>query len=153
MAVPVFLGALIGIGASIFGGISNKKAAKAEAEATAEAARLNIQQVQERAKIETTLRQRAGQREAGTIAAAAGASGLAGAAGGGPTGSAADILRESARSTAFDVGTIRRESRLQAGVLEQEARGALKAGKARGRAALAGGIGSAASILTGSGIF
>jgi len=94
-------GALLGIGASLFGGRSEKKAAKAEAEATARAAELNAEQVKERAKIETTLRERAGIREAGQASAATGKSNLSGG------GSSADILRESARNTAFDVGTNR----------------------------------------------
>lgn len=138
-----FLGSLIGIGASLFGANKQKKAAKAEAEATAEAARLNAEQTKERAKVETTLRERAGQREAGTISTAAGASGVT------KGGSAADILRESARNTQFDLGTIKTQSELQVKVFEQEGKGALKAGKARGQAALASGIGSAASILLG----
>lgn len=138
-----FLGALIGIGASIFGASKKKKAAKAEAEATARAAELNKEQVLERAKTETTLRERAGVREAGTISTAAGASGVT------KGGSASDILRESERNLQFDVGTIKTQSELQAQVLEQEALGARKSGKARGQAALASGAASAASFLLG----
>lgn len=133
--LPAFLGIgkLIGIGASIFGGSSKKKAAKAQAKA----AELNAQQVRERGQIEATLRERTGVREAGTIRAAAGHSGLAFG------GSAQDILLESTRNTLFDLNTIRTQSELQAQVYEQEAKGARSAG----RSAMIGGFLDAATIL------
>lgn len=83
-----------------------------------------------RAEIESTLRTRAGLREAGTIKAATGAAGLSGVG-----GSAASILGESARNAAFDLGTIETQSEL-------EAKAILKGGKA---AKTAGNIGFAAS--------
>lgn len=136
-----FLGALIGIGASIFGARSQKKAAKAAGEAQARAAELNAEQVAERARVETILRERKGLREAGSISAATGASGLAGG------GSAADILRESARNTVFDRNTIKKQSGLRIEALKSEATAARKGAKLQGRAALAAGAASAASFL------
>ena len=131
--VPAIFGALLGGASAIFGGLSKRKAARAQAEAS----RLNAQQIRERADIETTLRGRAGQRESGTIAANAGASGLAGG------GSAADILRESTRNRLFDLESIQSQSELEARVREQEARGARSAGN---RALIGSGI-TAAGIL------
>lgn len=98
---------------------------------------LNAKQVEDRARIDTLLRERAGVREAGTIAANAGASGLAGG------GSAADILAESARNTAFDLASIRTQSSLQAAALRKGA----KASKTAGNIALGGSILDAASFL------
>lgn len=132
---PMFLGLAIGALGKLFGGHSRKK----EAQAAAEAAKLNAQQVRERAAIETTLRERSGIREAGAINAAAGASGLAGG------GSAADILRESARNTAFDLQTIKSQSELEAKIREREAAGY----KAAGKRELVGGILDAGSFLLG----
>lgn len=131
----MFLGAAIGAIGSIFGGASKRKAARAQAKAS----RLNAQQVRERTEIEATLRERRGEREAGSINSAAGASGLSGG------GSASDILRESARNTAFDLNTIRTQGALQAEVHELEAKGA----KSAGNRALLGGALGAASILIG----
>lgn len=119
----------------MIGGFGKKKAGAAEAEA----ARLNAQQVRERADIETTLRDRAAVREAGAIAANAGASGLSGTGG----GSAADILRESARNAAFDVQSIKRQSALEASALEKGGKAAKRAGNI---GFLQGGL-DAASIL------
>ena len=134
-----FLGIGLGLGikalGAVFGGIGKSKQQKA----AAEAATLNAQQIRERAAIETTLRQRAGTREAGSINAAAGASGLAGG------GSASDILRESARNTAFDVSTIKTQSELEAKVREREAAGARSAAKT----SILGGALDAASLLIG----
>ena len=134
-------GAVLGIGASIFGGLSKRRAARQAGEAQARSAELNIEQVEERARVETILRERRGTREAGQITSAAGASGLAGG------GSAADILRESARNTRFDLGTIKKQSGLRIQSLRQEARAARKGGRLSGRAALAEGALSAASFL------
>lgn len=117
----------------LIGAFGKKKAGKAEYEA----AKINAQQVRERAAIETTLRERAGAREAGTIAANAGASGLAGG------GSSADILRESARNLAYDVNTIKTQSEL-------EAEGILKGGKA---AKSAGNIGFLSGVGSSIGGF
>lgn len=113
-----FLGLAFGALGSIIGGFGKRKAGQAEAKA----AELNAQQIEERAKIETTLRERAGIREVGQIATAAGASGLAGG------GSAADILRESARNTAFDLATIRTQSELEAKVTRLGGKAAKQAG-------------------------
>ena len=131
MAVPLILGALFSAGSALIGGASRRRARRAQARA----ARLNARQVRERTEIQSTLRQREGTREAGRISAAAGASNLAG-------GSAADILRESARNTAFDVASIESQGELQAQVFEQEARGAQRSGNlaALGSAFTAGAI-------------
>ena len=143
MAYPLILGTLIGVGASLFGGRSRRRAARQAGEAQAQAALRNVEQVQERARVQTILRQREGMREAGQISAAAGASGLAGG------GSAADILRESARNVAFDVGTIGTQSRLQVEALQREAEAARRGARIQGRAALASGVAGAAQFLIG----
>lgn len=98
------LGAAFKIGSAIFGGGAKKRAAKAEAQAF----EFNALQVEDRARIDTTLREREGQREIGAIQTGAGASGLAGG------GSAADILRESTRNTLFDLASIKTQSSLEA---------------------------------------
>lgn len=132
-------GSLLGLGASLIGGIGKRKAAKAEAEA----ARLNAQQIEERSGIEQVLRGREGTREAGTIAASAGASGLDLA------GSAAEILRESARNTAFDIQSIQKQRGLQAKALRKGA----KASSAAGNIALGGSIiGGASDFLIDQGL-
>lgn len=118
------------------GGIGSARAGRAEAKA----ARLNAQQIRERATIESTLRARSGLREAGTIAAAAGANNLTRA------GSAAAILGESARNTAFDLLTIRTQSEL-------EARATILGGKAKRAAGnvgfLTGGFDAASQLIKG----
>ena len=134
--IPAFLGLALGAIGKLFGGSSRKK----EAKAAAEAAKLNAEQVAERAKIETTLREREGQREAGSIAAAAGASGLAGG------GSAADVLRESARNKAFDLQSIKTLSDKEIEIRMQEAKSLKKAGN---RSFIGGAI-DAASFLLGN---
>lgn len=111
--VPLFLGAVLGIAGGLLGGFGKAKAASSQAAAM----RLNAQQVRERSTIESTLRERTGDREAGSINAAAGAGGLAGG------GSAADILRESVRNTEFDLRTIKDQSELEARALEKGAKG------------------------------
>lgn len=111
-------GSLFGIAGSVIGAFGKRKAGRAQQQA----ANLNARQVEERAQIETTLRERAGIREVGQIATAAGASGLAGG------GSAADILAESARNTAFDLATIRTQSELEARVLRLGGKAARTAG-------------------------
>lgn len=143
MVLGIGLGLGLKVAGALLGGRAGKKASKAQARA----ATLNAQQIRERADIETTLRQREGEREAGTIAAVAGVSGLAGGIPGAPSGSAADILRESVRNTLFDVRTIKTQSELQAQVFEQEAKGARSAG----RAALVGGVLRAGALLLGRG--
>lgn len=135
------LGKLIGAGLSLFGGAKKGKAEAAVYKAQARAAELNAEQVRDRARIETTLRGRAGLREAGSISAATGASGLAGG------GSAADILRESARNTQFDVASIKSQSALEAGALDATAEGYYKAAKGAKKNGLLGGALSAASLL------
>lgn len=130
-----FLGLALGAIGKIFGGSSKNK----EAKAAAEAATLNAQQIRERAAIETTLRERTGQREAGTISANAGANGLAGG------GSSADILRESVRNTAFDLSTIKSQSELEADIRLKEAKGL----KAAGKRSLISGFLDAGSFLLG----
>lgn len=134
--LPMFLGALFSAAGALIGGIGKKKAGKAQAEA----AKLNAQQVRERAAIETTLRTREGFREAGSIQAAAGAGGTTGG------GSAADILRESARNAAFDVQTIKSQSALEADAFELGGKAAKKAGNI----GFLGGALDSASILLGS---
>lgn len=134
--VPLFLGTALGIVGGLLGGFGKKKQANAQAEA----ARLNAQQVRERADIETTLRARAGGRESGAVTAAAGANNLAAG------GSASDILRESARNTEFDLTTIRTQSDLEAKALEKGAKATKKAGTLGFASSV---IGSAASILGG----
>lgn len=133
------LGIGLGLGIKALGGLFGGSAKKREAKAAAEAARLNAQQIRERVGIETTLRERTGAREAGTITANAGASGLAGG------GSAADILRESARNTAFDINTIKTQGELEAKVREREAAGF----KAAGKRSFLGGVLDAAGTLLG----
>lgn len=100
---------------------------------------MNAQQVRERAVIESTLRTRQGAREAGSIATAAGAGGLVG------SGSVVDILRESARNTAFDLSTIKTQSELEAQALLLGGR----ASKAAGNIGFLGGGFDAGSILFG----
>lgn len=127
------LGTALGAIGKIFGGFGARKRARA----AAKAAELNAQQILARAETETVLREREGIREAGAIRAAAGASGLEGG------GSAADILRESARNLAFDVASIREQADLQARALRQQA----KAGRRAGNLAFAGGFLDAATLI------
>ena len=68
---------------------------------------MNAQLIGERTGIETLLRERAATSEAGTIRANAGASGLAFG------GSAADVLRMSARNAAFDIASIQKQGELE----------------------------------------
>ena len=110
--------------------------------AQGQAAALNAQQVRDRARIETTLRQREGGREQGTIAANTGASGLT------MGGSAAEILRESVARTAFDIDSIRTQSNLEAGALERTSEGYLKAAKKTKKTGVLGLIGGAVSAAT-----
>lgn len=127
---------MIGAAGSLLGGFGRRKAGRAEAKAAV----LNAQQVRERATIESTLRTRSGAREAGSIATAAGASGLLGG------GSVADILRESARNTAFDLNTIQTQSELEAKAILLGG----KAAKTAGNIGFLGGALDAGSILLGS---
>lgn len=129
----------LGLGLSVLGGVIGAFGKKKEGAAQAEAAKLNAEQIRKRAEIDTTLRTRAGTRELGSINTAAGGSGLAGG------GSAADILRESARNTAFDVLSIKTESDLARRAKLAEAKGAKTAGKI----GFAGGLLGAASTLLG----
>ncbi len=135
MAAPLILGALLGAGASLFGGAGKRRAARAQAEA----AELNAEQVEQSAEIRTTLREREGAREVGTIQANAGASGVEIA------GSAEAIIRESARNTAFDVSSIGSQSALEAKALRRGA----KASRAGGNLAFLGSAFTAGSILAG----
>lgn len=132
--VPLFLGGLISGFSKIFGGNSERKQYRAQAQAK----ELNAQLVDKRTDVEKTLRAREGVKEAGTISADTGAQGV------NLAGSAADILRESARNTAYDVNSIGEQGALEANVLRAEAGGLRKAGK---RSFIGGLIGGAADIL------
>lgn len=116
--VPLIFGAAFGALGSVLGGIGRRKAGRAEAKAR----ELNAQLIEQRAGIETVLRERAGLREAGQINTAAGASGFAAG------GSAADILAESARNTAFDIASIKTQSELEARAERLAGSAARKAG-------------------------
>lgn len=131
--VPAFIGLALGAAGGLLGAFGKRKAARAEAEAY----RINAQQIRERAGIETTLRERQGLREAGSIAAGAGANGL------NIAGSAADILRESARNQAFDIQSIKSQSELEAKAAERGA----KAAKAAGTLGFIGGVANTAASL------
>ncbi len=127
---------MFGAVGAIIGGFGKKKAAQAEEKAS----QLNAQQVRERVGIESTLRERAGAREAGSIAAAVGASGFTGVG-----GSAAEILRESARNREFDIASISKQGDLEAEAIELGGKSARRAGNI---GLISSGI-SAASFLLG----
>lgn len=129
----------LGLGLKVLGGLLGGVGKKAEAKANAQAATLNAEQIRKRTEIDTTLRERSGVRELGSIKTAAGGSGLAGG------GSAASILRESARNTAFDVYSIKTEGDLARRAKLAEAKGFKRAGNI----GLFGGVLDAATTLLG----
>lgn len=129
---------LLGLAIKGISGLFGANARRREGQAEAMAARLNAQQVRARTGIETTLRTRQGVREAGSINAAAGSLGSAGG------GSAADILAESARNTAFDLDSIRTQGDLEARVYDTKAKAAKKAGR---RGFFGGLLSTAAGLL------
>ncbi len=129
---------------SIFGGFSKKKAAKREARAQAEAARFNASIVREQTATDLLVSGRQGIQSLGATRADIGGAGLTAG------GSAADVLRQSARDIAFEQQTIQRQGDLQAQRFEMGATSALERGKRQGRAALIqGGFGAASSLLGG----
>lgn len=109
--------------------------------AQGKAAALNAEQVRERARVESMLRQREGGREQGTIAANTGASGLTMA------GSASEILRESVARTAFDVASIKTQSGLEAAALDRTSEGYATAAKKTKKTGMLGFLGGAINAV------
>jgi hypothetical protein len=125
------LGAVIGAAGSLLGGFGKKKSA----DATARGAAQNAQLVRERGRIEGILQEREGIKATGATKADFAASGLT------LGGSAADVLRESARDIAFDAQNIKRLTNLEAEVFDAQAGAAKTAGKIGAVGGILGAVG------------
>ena len=136
----------LGLGTIIsgVGGLIGAFGRRSQARAAAKAIDFNIDQILSRSDIETTLRQREGQREEGAISAAAGASGLMAG------GSASDILLESARNTAFDLSSIRTQADLQVKAMQQQKKAGQRAASLNFATSL---IGTGANVVNDLNLF
>lgn len=124
------MGALLAVAGPLIGGLGKRQQAKSEERA----AKVNVELIQERAKIQETLESRRGEKAIGATEAGFAAAGLKAG------GSAADVLRESARDVEFNIESIRRASELEAGEFGRQA----KAAKRKGIFGLiSGGLGAA----------
>ena len=130
------MGLLSGI-IGAFGAVKAGKAAKKQS-------KINAKQIRKRADIETLVAERSAIKGLGGIRADVGAAGLALA------GSAADIIREGERDSAFQLETIREESEFQAKSVLAGGKAAQTASRFAAAGAVIGGAESTASAVAGA---
>lgn len=119
-------GAVLGVAGGILGGIGKRKQRRAEARA----AEANAEIVRERTDMESTLSRRRATQAEGATQAGFGAAGVE------QSGSVSDILQQTARDAAFELGSIQRAGELEEKALRMGAKSSRKAGNF----ALAGGV-------------
>jgi hypothetical protein len=133
------IGLIVAGAAAFAGGLLGAFGKKKAGDAAKEAAFLNAKLIEKRGETQATFSKRGAIKGIGATLADIGAAGLT------TGGSAAELLREGERDAAFELESIREQTKLEAKITRKGGKAAQTAGNIGAVGSIIGGIGGAAS--------